>query len=138
MQRGFAASTSAGRRSPRQSSAGSRPSPRRPDSAYVRFRRKSRGAPAEESLGRSQSASGPASRMPCDLFLHVCSSYPNQLSRTFVEANHRMLWIGFFGVEIENVLHTRDISTVHVRNAPHVPAPRLQVVLGQTSTHRLI
>ena len=62
----------------------------------------------------------------------------NQLSRTFVEANHRMLWIGFFGVEIENVLHTRDIGTVHVRNAPHVPAPRLQVVLGQTSAHRLI
>ena len=31
-----------------------------------------RAAPAEESLGRSRSASGPASRMPCDLFLHVC------------------------------------------------------------------
>src|SRR5277367_6708531 len=38
----------------------------------------------------------------------------NQLSRTLVEANHRMLWIGFFGVEIENVLHTGDLSTVHM------------------------
>jgi hypothetical protein len=56
--------------------------------------------------------------------------FANQLSRTFVEANHRMLWIGLFGVEIENVLHTRDISTVHLRNAPHVPAPRLQVILA--------
>ena len=56
-----------------------------------------------------------------------------------IEANHRMPWIGCFGVEIENVLHTRDMGLrVHLRNAPHVPAPRLQVVLGQTSAHRLI
>src|ERR1700722_11364217 len=54
--------------------------------------------------------------------------FANQLSRTFVEANHRMLWIGRFGVEIENVLHTCDITTVHVRDAPHVPVPWLQIV----------
>ena len=46
--------------------------------AYVRFKRKSRGASVEESSGRSRSASGPASRMPCDLLLHVCSTNPWQ------------------------------------------------------------
>ena len=61
----------------------------------------------------------------------------DQLCRTFVEANHRALRIGLFGIEIKHVLHPRDIGAVNLRNAPHVPPPRLQVVLGQTPAHRL-
>ena len=48
--------------------------------------------------------------------------FTNQLGWAFIEANHRMLWIGFFGIKVENILHTGDISAVHLRNAPHIPA----------------
>ena len=63
--------------------------------------------------------------------------FTNQLCRTFIEANHRASGIGLFGIKVEHILHTGDISTVHFRNTPHLAEPRLQVVLGQSTTYRL-
>src|ERR1700722_8120254 len=61
----------------------------------------------------------------------------DQLSWAFVEANHRMRWVGFFSIEVENILHSSDIAAVDLRDAPHIPPPWLQIVLGQTPAHRL-
>ena len=61
----------------------------------------------------------------------------DQLCRTFVEANHRTPGIGLFGIKIEHFLHPGDISAVHLRNAPHLAEPGLQVVLGQPPAYRL-
>jgi hypothetical protein len=60
----------------------------------------------------------------------------DQLCRTFVKANHRALRIRRFGVKIEHILHPRDIGAIDLRNAPHVPLPRLQIVLGEAPSHR--
>ena len=59
------------------------------------------------------------------------------LDRALVEADRRTLRIGWFGVEVEYVLHAGDILAVHLRDAPHVLAPRLEVVLGQAPAHGL-
>jgi hypothetical protein len=61
----------------------------------------------------------------------------DELGRALVEAHHRPLRIGRLGIEIEHILHARDIGAVNPRNAPHVPAPGLEVVLGQAPAHRL-
>src|SRR5271163_787103 len=50
--------------------------------------------------------------------------FTNQLRWTFVEANHRTPGIGHFGIKVEHILHTGDISTVHFRNTPHLAEPR--------------
>src|SRR6202034_4599336 len=68
-----------------------------------------------------------------DWFAHLA----NQLGWAFVAANHWMRRIEFFGIKIENILHPGDIAAVDLRDAPHIPAPWLQIVLGQTSAHRL-
>src|SRR5258708_22137683 len=60
----------------------------------------------------------------------------NQLSRRFVETNDRKIWILGFGVEIENVLHPRDVLGIDLRNAPHLPLPWLQLVLSEATAHR--
>ena len=65
------------------------------------------------------------------------SQLADQLGRALVEAHHRPLRIRRFGVEVEHVLHAGDVGAIHLRNAPHVLAPWLEVVLSQTPTHRL-
>jgi hypothetical protein len=61
----------------------------------------------------------------------------DQLGRAFVEAHHRPPRIGGFGIEVEDILHAGDVAAVNLRNAPHVLAPRLEVVLGQAPAHGL-
>jgi hypothetical protein len=61
----------------------------------------------------------------------------DELDRAFVEADHRPLGIGRFGIEVEHVFHTGDVFAIDLGNAPHVPAPRLEMVLGQPPAHRL-
>ena len=61
----------------------------------------------------------------------------DQLDRALVEADHRALGIGLFGIEVEHILHAGDILAIDLRNAPHVLAPRLEVVLGQPPAYRL-
>jgi hypothetical protein len=40
---------------------------------------------------------------------------------------------GCLGIEVEHVFHAGDIFAVNLWDAPHVPAPRLEAVLGQAS-----
>ena len=61
----------------------------------------------------------------------------DELNRALVEANHGPLRVGRLGVEIEHVLHAGDAIRVEGGNAPHVLAPRLEFVLGQTPRRRL-
>ena len=61
----------------------------------------------------------------------------DQLDRALVEADHRPLRIGRLGIEIEHVLHAGDVLGVDLGDAPHLPAPRLELVLGQAPAHRL-
>jgi len=61
----------------------------------------------------------------------------DELDRGFVEADHRPLWIGRFGIEVEHVFHAGDVLAIDPGNAPHVPAPRLETVLGQPTAYRL-
>ena len=63
--------------------------------------------------------------------------FADQLGRALVEAHHRPPRIGGFGIEVEDILHAGDVGAVNLRNAPHVLAPRLEVVFGQTPPHRL-
>ena len=63
--------------------------------------------------------------------------FADELDRALVEADHRPLRVGRFGVEIEHVLHAGDVIRVDLGNAPHVLAPRLEIVLGQAPAHRL-
>ena len=61
----------------------------------------------------------------------------DELDRALVEADHRPLRVGRFGIEIEHILHAGDVVGVDLRNAPHLLAPRLEIVLGQAPAHRL-
>jgi hypothetical protein len=61
----------------------------------------------------------------------------DELDGGLVEADHRPLGIGGFGVEIEHIFHAGNVFAVDLGNAPHVPAPRLDAVLGQPAAHRL-
>ena len=61
----------------------------------------------------------------------------DELSWALVKTDHGPLWIGCFGVEIEHVLHVGNVGAVNLRDAPHVLAPRLEMVLGEAPTHRL-
>src|ERR1700730_5952555 len=47
----------------------------------------------------------------------------DQLDRALVEADHRPLGVGRFGVEVEHVFHAGDILAVDPGNAPHILAP---------------
>src|SRR5258707_6173204 len=61
----------------------------------------------------------------------------NELDRALVEADPWTLRIGWFGVEVEYVLHAGAILAIHLRDAPHVLAPRLEVGLGQAPAYGL-
>jgi len=65
------------------------------------------------------------------------SHLANELSGALVEADDWPLRIGLFRIKIEHVLHAGDELAVHLRNAPHVLAPRLEVVFGQPPAHGL-
>src|SRR5215472_856586 len=39
----------------------------------------------------------------------------NKLGRALVETDHRMLWIGLFGVEVKHILHAGDVLAVDLR-----------------------
>ena len=60
----------------------------------------------------------------------------DQLNGALVEADDRTHRIGQLGVEIEHVLHPGHIGAIHLRNAPHVLAPGLDIVLLQSPAHR--
>ena len=64
--------------------------------------------------------------------------FADELNRAFVEANHRPAGIGRFGIEVKHIFHAGDIFAIDLRNAPHVPAPRLEIVFGQPPAHRLV
>ena len=49
----------------------------------------------------------------------------------------RVLRIGCFGIEVEHILHAGDVFGIDLRNTPHVLAPGLEVVFGQTPAHSL-
>ena len=53
----------------------------------------------------------------------------DELRRTFVEAHDRPLGIGRLGIEIKHVLHAGDVFAIALWNAPHVLAPRFEVIL---------
>jgi hypothetical protein len=60
------------------------------------------------------------------------------ISRTAAEISaHAGLWIGLFGIEIEHILHAGDVFAIDLWDAPHVLAPGLQIIVGQTPAHGL-
>src|SRR6202022_2268474 len=61
----------------------------------------------------------------------------DELDRALVEADHRLLGIGRFGIEVEYVFHAGDIFAIDPGNAPHILAPAIQTVFGQPPAHRL-
>ena len=63
--------------------------------------------------------------------------FTDELDRRLVETDDRALGIGRLLIQVEHILHAGDEFTVHPRNAPHLPAPRLEIVLGQPPAHRL-
>src|SRR5215468_6271840 len=72
-------------------------------------------------------------RLGWDRLAHLA----DELGWALVKTDHGPLWIGCFGVEIEHVLHMGNVGAVDLRDAPHVLAPRLEMVLGEAPTHRL-
>src|SRR4029077_19988600 len=63
---------------------------------------------------------------------------PQESHLTLDEANHWPIRIGRPGIEIEHVLHPGNVFSVDLWNAPHVLAPRLQIVFGQAPAHGLL
>src|SRR5262249_1468018 len=61
--------------------------------------------------------------------------FSNQLDRALVEADHWAFRIGMFRVEIEHILHAGDVFGIDPWDAPHVLAPRLEVIFGQASAY---
>jgi hypothetical protein len=47
------------------------------------------------------------------------------------------LRVGLLGIEVQDILHAGDVLGIHLRNAPHLLAPRLEIVLDQASANRL-
>ncbi len=61
----------------------------------------------------------------------------DELDGGFVEADQRPLGITRFSVEIEHIFHAGDVFAIDMGNAPRVPTPRLEVIIGQPSAHGL-
>jgi hypothetical protein len=59
----------------------------------------------------------------------------DQLDRRLVEGHHGALGVGGLGVQVEHILHSRDVLAVDLRDAPHLLAPRLELVLRQAAAH---
>src|SRR5215472_10077458 len=60
----------------------------------------------------------------------------NELGGALIKADHRTLWIGGFGIEVEDILHARNVFAVYLWNAPHLLAPGFELIFGQSPTHR--
>jgi hypothetical protein len=73
------------------------------------------------------------SRLGWDRLAHLA----DKLDGGFVEADQRPLGIRRFSLEIEHVFHAGDVFAIDMGNAPHVPAPRLEVIIGQPAAHGL-
>ena len=54
----------------------------------------------------------------------------DELDWALVEADHWPLRVRRLGIEIEHVLHAGDVVGVDLRDAPHLPAPRLEIGVG--------
>ena len=63
------------------------------------------------------------------------AGFADQLSWAFIETNNRALWVGHPGIEVEHILHAGNVFCINLGDAPHLLAPRLQVVFGQASAH---
>ena len=61
----------------------------------------------------------------------------DELGRAFVEADHRRQRIRRLRIEIQHILHARDVLAIDLGNAPHGPTPGFELVLRQPSSHRL-
>jgi len=53
----------------------------------------------------------------------------DELDRALVEADHRPQRVRRLGIEIEHVLHAGNVIGVDLRDAPHLPAPGLEIVV---------
>src|SRR5262249_2732499 len=63
------------------------------------------------------------------LGLDRLANLADELGRAFVETDHRALPVRLFSMEVEHVFHAGDKLAVDVRDAPHVLAPGLVLVL---------
>jgi hypothetical protein len=45
-----------------------------------------------------------------------------------IKADHRVLRIVGFGIEVQDILHARHVFAVHLWNAPHLLAPGFELV----------
>ena len=59
----------------------------------------------------------------------------DELGWALVETDYRALRIGRFGIEVEDILHAGDIFSINLWNAPHILAPRLELVFSQPPAH---
>jgi transposase len=54
-----------------------------------------------------------------------------ELDGGLVKADQRSFGIRRFTIEIERIFHAGDVFAIEMGNAPHVPAPRLEVMCGR-------
>src|SRR3979409_1820340 len=66
------------------------------------------------------------------------SHLADELDRALVEADHRPVGIGCFGIEVEYVFHAGDIFAIDLWNAPHILTPGFETVFGQPPAHRFV
>src|SRR5262249_46427403 len=71
------------------------------------------------------------------LGLDRLANLTDELGRAFIETDHRALPIGLLSIEVEHIFHASDKLAVDLRDAPHVLAPGLELVLCQTPAHGL-
>ena len=72
------------------------------------------------------------SRLGRDRLAHLA----DKLGRALVEADDGLLGIGLLGIKIEHILHAGDVFGVDLWDAPHILAPRLEVVLRKPAAYR--
>ena len=63
------------------------------------------------------------------------SYFANELGRAFIEAHNRLQWIWRLGVQIKYIFHAGYVFGIYFGYAPHVLAPRLEVILGPPLRH---
>src|SRR5262245_478750 len=69
------------------------------------------------------------------LGLDGLANLADELGRAFVETDHRARPIRLLSIEVEHILHAGDELAIDLRDAPHVLAPGLELVLRQAPTH---
>src|SRR5882757_4832 len=63
------------------------------------------------------------------------SHLADELDRALVEADHRPVGIGCFGIEVEYVFHAGDIFAIDLWNAPHILTPAFGLALFDPITY---